>query len=127
MHKSNGTSTTEKGPVLSATSLIGTPIVNKMGEDLGEVKEIMLDTAHGKISYVVISFGGFLGLGDKLFAIPMEAFKVDTVGEKLILNVEKDKLKDAPGFDKDNWPETQDYKYHDEIYSFYGYEPYWKS
>lgn len=124
MHNQNGTSTIQ-GVNLSATSVIGTPVVNAQNEDLGEIKEIMLDTKHGKISYVVLSFGGFLGLGDKLFAIPMDAFTVDTENEKFILNVDKEKLKSAPGFDKDNWPGTADYKYHEEVYNYYNVKPYW--
>jgi len=110
--------------VLSATTLIGDDVVNSKGEDLGSIEELMIDLDEGRVAYAVLSFGGFLGLGDKYFAIPWDALTVDTVNERFILNVHKDTLKDAPGFDKDNWPEvTPDYAMR--IYSYYGFEPYW--
>ncbi|APC91798.1 MULTISPECIES: PRC-barrel domain-containing protein [Francisella] len=95
-----------KDLILSATTLIGDDVVNYDGENLGEVKEIMLNTNTGEVEYVVVSFGGFLGLGDKLFAIPMTAFEIDTANKQFKLDKSKEELKEAPGFDKNNWPET---------------------
>lgn len=92
--------------ILSATTLIGDDVVNYNGENLGEVKEIMLDTNTGEVAYVVVSFGGFLGMGDKLFAVPMTAFEIDTANKQFKLDKSKEELKQAPGFDKNNWPET---------------------
>lgn len=92
--------------ILSATTLIGDDVVNYNGENLGEVKEIMLDTNTGEVAYVVVSFGGFLGMGDKLFAVPMTAFETDTANKQFKLDKSKEELKQAPGFDKNNWPET---------------------
>lgn len=66
----------------------------------------MLNVNTGEVAYVVVSFGGFLGMGDKLFAIPMTAFEIDTANKQFKLNKSKAELKDAPGFDKDNWPGT---------------------
>lgn len=111
---------------LSAGTLIGDGIVNPQGEDLGKVEEIMLDINSGRVVYVVLSFGGFLGLGDKLFAIPWEAMTLDTNRHVFVLNVDKEMLKQAPGFDKDNWPATGDTEWLTGIYDYYGYEPYWK-
>ncbi|APD50762.1 PRC-barrel domain-containing protein [Francisella hispaniensis] len=95
-----------KDLILSATTLIGDDVVNYDGESLGEVKEIMLDTNTGEVAYVVVSFGGFLGMGDKLFAVPMTAFEIDTANKQFKLDKSKEELKQAPGFDKNNWPET---------------------
>lgn len=113
--------------IISATTLIGDPIHNASGEDLGELKELMLDVNSGTISYAVLSFGGFLGLGDKLFAIPWQAFSVDTEKHALVLNVDKETLENAPGFDKDHWPETteDDDTWLADVYRHYGYGPYW--
>lgn len=91
---------------LPASSLIGEKVVNYKGEDLGKVKEIMLNTNTGKVVYVVISFGGFLGVGDKLFAVPMSALKFDTANAQFKLNKSKEDLENASGFDKNNWPAT---------------------
>ena len=111
--------------LLSAGSVIDTDVKNFEGEDIGSVKEIMIDVTHGKIAYAVLSFGGFMGLGEKLFAIPWQAFTVDTVDEKFILNVKKETLEKAEGFDKDNWPDMADVQWNYNTYTFYGYEPYW--
>jgi sporulation protein YlmC with PRC-barrel domain len=112
-------------PVLSATTMIGDQVVNSQGEDLGKLEELMIDLDEGKIAYAVLSFGGFLGMGDKLFAIPWDALTVDTVNERIELDIQKETLKEAPGFDKDNWPETTDRQWLSDVYGYYGYEPYW--
>jgi sporulation protein YlmC with PRC-barrel domain len=111
--------------VMSSTSLVGDAVINESGEDLGKIEELMLDLPSGKVAYAVLSFGGLLGLGDKLFAIPWDKLQVSEEDKKFILTgISKDQLKSAPGFDKDNWP---DRKMEEEIYGFYGSDPYWKN
>ena len=121
---------TKAPEVLSATTMIGDKVFNSEGKELGKLEELMLDLDRGCIAYAVLSFGGILGMGDKLFAIPWEAMRLDTDRHAFILNVNKDKLKDAPGFDKHHWPETDESidraKWLSEVYTYYGYEPYWK-
>jgi hypothetical protein len=85
----------------------------------------MLDVDHGRISYGVLAFGGFLGLGEKLFAIPWEALSLDTSDHKFILNVDRATLGRAEGFDPNDWPDMADPEWGRRIYSYYGYEPYW--
>lgn len=93
---------------LSCSTLTGDAVRNAAGEDLGEIEDIMIDLDTGRIAYAVLSFGGILGMGDKLFAIPWEALQLAREEHKFILNVSKDMLEKAPGFDKDNWPDTSD-------------------
>jgi sporulation protein YlmC with PRC-barrel domain len=114
--------------VLSATTLIGDDVKNPKGEDLGNLEEIMIDAKDGHVAYAVLSFGGFLGLGDKLFAIPWDAISVDTDNHAIVLDVDKGILENAPGFDKDNWPLTKDgdRTWLAEVYDYYGYPPYWR-
>jgi sporulation protein YlmC with PRC-barrel domain len=112
--------------VLSATTMIGDDVRNARGEKLGELEEIMIDLDRGQVAYAVLSFGGFLGFGDKLFAIPWEALTVDTQAEEIVLDIPKEKLEDAPGFDKDNWPEVTDREWVNEVHVYYGFDPYWK-
>lgn len=104
---------------LSATTLIGDGVENPQGESLGDLKEIMLDTSAGKIEYGVLSYGGVLGMGNKLFAVPWNALTIDHEGHKLILNVSKERLKDAPGFDKDHWPNFADTTFADTVRTYY--------
>ena len=111
---------------LSAGTLIGDPVKNAEGEKLGELKEIMLDTERGQVAYAVLDFGGFMGLGDKLFAVPWQAFTVNEDDHKLILNVDKETLKNAEGFDKNNWPDTTNLDWGRKIHQHYGYTPYWE-
>src|SRR5579884_1025973 len=94
--------------VLAASTLAGDSVKNSAGEDLGKIDEIMIDIPSGRIAYAVLSFGGFLGMGDKLFAVPWSALKVDEDEKCFILNVDKRTIEEAPGFDKDNWPDMSD-------------------
>jgi hypothetical protein len=76
--------------------------------------------ASGRIAYAVLSFGGVLGLGDKLFAVPWSALALDTVNKRFTLGVPKDTLKDAPGFDKGHWPAMADKSWTGVLHKFYG-------
>lgn len=114
------------GPrLMGADTLIGNDVRNHQDEDLGDIKEIMLDVPNGRIAYAVLSFGGFLGMGDKLFAVPWEALQLDTENECFVLNVEKERLENAPGFDPDRWPDMADTTWQNEVHSYYGTEPYY--
>jgi sporulation protein YlmC with PRC-barrel domain len=111
--------------LLPASTIEGTAVQNAAGEDLGEINEIMIDLDQGRIAYAVLSFGGFLGLGNKLFAIPWEALKTGPAGDVFILNVPREKLEHAPGFDQDQWPDWADPSWGETIHTYYGYKPYW--
>jgi hypothetical protein len=111
--------------VLAADTLTGDKVVNFQKEDLGKIEHLMIDLETGRIAYAVLSFGGFLGMGDKLFAIPWSALALDTVEKRFILNVDKELLKRAPGFDKDHWPNMADHGWGTKVYTFYGAKPYW--
>jgi sporulation protein YlmC with PRC-barrel domain len=113
--------------VLSASTLAGDRVRNSAGEDLGKIEEIMLDISTGRIAYAVLSFGGFLGMGDKLFAVPWDALTLDEREHEFILNVDKKQLEDAPGFDKDNWPDMANPAWGSQVYNYYGSKPYWQN
>lgn len=126
-HSTSMTTQTKAGSVrvLSADSLEGSKVKNPKGEHLGEIKSLMLDLGHGRIAYAVLSFGGFMGLGDKLFALPWTSLKLDTNDESFILDVPKERLAEAQGFDKDKWPDFADSTFRTKTYSHYGQKPYW--
>lgn len=111
---------------LSAGSLTGNGVVNPQGEDLGKIEEIMIDLNSGQVAYCVLSFGGIMGMGGKLFAIPWQALTVDTDRKVFVLNVDKETLKKAPGFDKNNWPDMEAEDWLVGVYNFYGHHPYWR-
>lgn len=101
-------------------TLIGNDVYSRKAEMLGEVKEIMLDIRTGRIAYAVLSFGGVIGIGDKLFAIPWEALTLDTMNKRFVLDVEKERLERAPGFDKDKWPDMANPAWAEDIHAYYG-------
>jgi sporulation protein YlmC with PRC-barrel domain len=112
------------GPALmGASTLIGDNVVNGADEDLGEIKEIMLDMNSGQVGYCVLAFGGFLGMGEKLFAVPWQALHLDTINKRFVLNVDKERLKTAPGFNPDDWPDMSDVQWANQIHAFYGTDP----
>jgi sporulation protein YlmC with PRC-barrel domain len=110
--------------LVSCDSLCGNAVKNNEGESLGDIKDMMIDVTDGSISYVVLSFGGLLGMGTKYFAVPWQAFKLDQEDKCFRLNVSKEKLKDAPGFDHDNWPNMADQSWSQGIHSYYSTRPY---
>lgn len=112
--------------LLSASSISGTKVRNLQGENIGDIRDLMVDWKNGKVVYAVLFFGGFLGSEDKLFAIPLESFTFESPDnmEYAVLDISKGKLENAPGFDKDVWPQNANYTFIDSVYSHYGYEPY---
>lgn len=112
-------------PMLSAKSLIGTEVVNLHGEKLGKLEELMIDLDTGRVGYAVLSFGGILGFGDKLFAVPWGSLTVDQKHETIVMDAHKDLLAKAPGFDKNNWPKTPNGQWVHDVYRYYRQEPYW--
>ena len=111
--------------VLAADTLMGEKVVNLQKEDLGTIEHLMIDLQSGRVAYAVLSFGGFLGMGDKLFAIPWSSLALDTVERRFVLNVDKARLTNAPGFDKDHWPNMADRTWGTTVYAYYGVKPYW--
>ncbi len=112
--------------VLSASTLAGDKVVDTAGEKLGKLEDLMIDLDRGTIAYAVLSVGGVLGMGDKLFAIPWSSFRVDTVEKQLVLNVDKSVLDSAPGFDKDHWPNFADLTWGASVHHHYGSKPFWE-
>lgn len=105
--------------VMSAGTLAGDRVRNTAGEDLGKLEEIMIDVPSGRIAYGVLSFGGFLGMGNKLFALPWDALTLDEANHEFVLNVDKQTLENAPGFDKDNWPDMADASWGSQISGYW--------
>lgn len=107
-----------------ASQLMGLNVNNSAGEKLGTVEDIVINLEDGKVAYVALSFGGVLGIGDKLFAVPYRQMKFMHGKDEMhfVLDVSKDKLKTAPGFDKNHWPDFADPHWIQQIDQFYGDE-----
>ncbi|GGZ25572.1 hypothetical protein GCM10007049_17620 [Echinicola pacifica] len=110
--------------ILSGSSINGTVVKTPRDEKIGNIKDTMIETSTGKIAYAVLEVDtGFLNLGSKYFAIPWQALSLDNhQDEVIILDVDKDKLENSPGFDKDNWPSGPQYEFINQVHTYYGFE-----
>lgn len=105
--------------ILSASTISGQNVYNLNDESIGDIKDLMIDPNNAEVVYAVLAFGGFMGIGSKLFAIPLEALQFSDKDDTIRLDVDKEKLENAPSFDEDNWPLTADDKFVDSVYSHY--------
>jgi sporulation protein YlmC with PRC-barrel domain len=110
------------GSNIRVSQLLGANIQNSQGESVGEINDIVLDSQTGKVNYAAVTYGGFLGVGNKLFAVPFEAFRVQVDPSELrdganineahdyvlVLDVTQQQLEGQQGFDEDNWPNMAD-------------------
>lgn len=112
---------------LKATDIMGKAVKNPQNENLGKIEDLAVDPDGHRVIYGVLSFGGFLGMGDKLFALPFSSL-TQLSGDKnhFVLAIEKDRLKNATGFDKKTWPNMADARFATDIHGFYGQKPYWQ-
>jgi sporulation protein YlmC with PRC-barrel domain len=121
---------------LKASSIIGTKVINTEGDNLGDIREIIIDGRSGRVAYAIVAFGRFFSMGGKLFAIPFSAFEKTVtkndlapnrlIQDQYILNVSKPQLEAAPGFDSDHWPLMSDIKWHRTLHNYYERSPYWE-
>jgi sporulation protein YlmC with PRC-barrel domain len=109
-----------------ASKVIGMDVKNPQGVTLGEIKDIAIDERTGLVAYAVLDPSRTVDAGDKFFAIPWKALTFSTTGDNLVLNVDKNKLKNAPGFSKNNWPDFANQQWGAEVYRYYGQQPYWE-
>ncbi|HUJ59826.1 MAG TPA: PRC-barrel domain-containing protein [Kofleriaceae bacterium] len=110
---------------LGATTLIHDKVVNLEGQDIGRIEELMVDVTTGRVAYAVLSFGGFMGIANKLFALPWSALTVDEGHKRFVVNVTRETLARMPGFDKERWPDLNDLEYATGVYRQWGATPYW--
>ncbi|MBU6432468.1 MAG: PRC-barrel domain-containing protein [Nitrospirae bacterium] len=108
----------DQSGVWKASELLKMKVQGTDGKSLGSIRDLVIDPAEGDIEYAVLDFGGFAGIGDKYFAVPWDALQLDQSKKKLVLDVSKKDLKQAPGFDKKNWPNLSEQRVI--IYEFYG-------
>jgi hypothetical protein len=112
--------TGEKRRLISADKVEGTSVVNRKGDNLGHVSEIMIDKISGLVAYAVLKYGSVMGLGGKLFALPWDVLKYDTRYEAYVVDIPEERLKNAPSFDEDNPPDMADPRWSKQIRDYYG-------
>jgi sporulation protein YlmC with PRC-barrel domain len=99
---------------------------NPQGEDLGKIEEIIIDMDLGRVAYAILSFGGFLGVGNKWVPVPWDSLVLHQDEKVLVLNIEKEKIQKAPNFEPATLPDLANRQWGAVIHSYYGYQPYWE-
>lgn len=107
---------------MRVSEVLDMEVRNPQGEELGTIEDLVLDVKNEQVHYVVLSHGGILGVGNKLFAYPIKAFQPGQEADKLVLNMPKERLENAPGIDKDQWPDWSNPRYRSDVDRYFGEE-----
>lgn len=105
--------------IVKASEITGVKVKNIADEHIGEINEVVINKKSGKVIYLVLDFGGFLSFGNKFFAIPWNLFNYDPNDDCFTLDIEKERLEKAPGFDKDKWPDFSVPEYFNSVTKYY--------
>ena len=112
--------------MMTASKLLGSKVQNQQDETLGQIDDIVFDVPRGAVAYVAMASGGFLGLGERLFAVPWSALTYDAGRGCFVLNAQKESFEHAPGFDKDHWPTDAGAEWHEQVHRHYGAPLFWQ-
>lgn len=115
----------ETGRLIAADKVEGTAVVNRAGEKLGTVDHIMIDKISGKVAYAVMSFGGFLGIGDRYHPLPWSVLTYDTNQGGYVVDLDKNRLESAPSYARNEMPNMADRDWGRRVHDYYGTTPYW--
>jgi sporulation protein YlmC with PRC-barrel domain len=115
----------ETGNLIASHKVQGTSVYNTAGESLGSIHDLMIDKPSGKVAYAIMSFGGFLGIGDQYHPLPWSVLKYDTNLGGYVVNLDKQKLEGGPAYPEDEEPTWGDRAYESKIHDYYGVGPYW--
>ena len=105
---------------MSLSTLLGNQVVDRAGQEVGRIQDLMVDPKDCRVTYAVMSLGGAFGVGDKLFAVPWISLELDPDKDRFVLDVDRERLKEAPGFDKDDWPNMSSTYWGTDVPKFYG-------
>jgi sporulation protein YlmC with PRC-barrel domain len=117
--------TTETTGLIAGSKVTGTNVYNTKGESIGSIYDVMLDKKSGKVAYAVMSFGGFLGMGNDYHPLPWSMLKYDTAVGGYVVGLSKDKLQGGPHYAAGADPGWGNPEYETKLHSYYGVGPYW--
>ena len=116
---------TETATLIAADKVEGTNVYNRLGEHLGSIDNVMIDKLSGKVAYAVMSFGGFLGIGERYHPMPWSMLKYDTAQGGYVVDIDKARLTGAPNYDATAVPNYGDRTWGKKVHDYYGVMPYW--
>lgn len=111
--------------LIGADRVDGTAVYNAAGERLGDIHDVMIDKVSGRVAYAIMSFGGFLGIGEKYHPLPWNVLKYSTEQGGYVVNLSKDQLEGGPSYDEGDDPAWGDRDYEKKLHDYYGLPPYW--
>ncbi len=114
----------ETGSLIAASKVNGTSVYNRQGESLGSVYDVMIDKRSGQVAYAIMSFGGFLGMGESYHPLPWKVLSYDTSMGGYVVDLDKNRLQGAPSYTGNSTPTWTDRKYTRTIDDYYGVPPY---
>jgi sporulation protein YlmC with PRC-barrel domain len=115
--------TKETSRLIASDKVEGTPVYNKSGEKIGKIETLMIDKLSGKVAYAVMSFGGFLGLGENYYPLPWSVLKYDTKVGGYVVDIDKKMLEGAPNYNPRDIIDWDDEKWTRKIHDYYGVTP----
>jgi PRC-barrel domain len=115
----------ETGTSIAASKVNGTAVYDTGGESIGKIYDLMIDKVSGKVAYAIMSFGGFLGMGDSYHPLPWPLLKYDTGLSGYVVNIAKNKLEAGPSYVPGEEPVWGDRDYDRKVYGYYGTDPFW--
>ena len=113
------------GNLISSEKVEGTNVYNRTGDTLGSIHDLMIDKTSGHVVYAIMSFGGFLGMGNQYHPLPWSVLKYDTNMGGYVVNLDKQQLEGGPAYDAGTEPDWRDRTYENKIHDYYGVGPYW--
>ena len=126
MQKSQSVETDETSNLISSDKVDGTAVYNREGEKLGSIHSVMIDKISGKVAYAVMSFGGFLGMGDSYHPLPWHVLTYDTGQGGYVVDLDRNKLEEAPTYATSETPNWSDRRWGQQVHDYYGSRPYWE-
>ena len=126
MQDSQTVATDESSSLISSDKVEGTAVYDRGGEKLGSIHTVMIDKISGKVAYAVMSFGGFLGMGDQYHPLPWHVLTYDTGQGGYVVDLDRSKLEGAPSYGTSEMPNWSDRRWGQQVHDYYGSRPYWE-
>jgi hypothetical protein len=126
MQHSQSVATDETGALISSDKVEGTAVYNRQGEKLGSINSVIIDKVSGQVAYAVMSFGGFLGMGDRYHPLPWHVLTYDTGQGGYVVDLDQTMLEGAPTYGTSDAPDWSDRGWGQQLHDYYGERPYWE-